>query len=99
MQSRSDLNDLFLEMIDNVYFQPPATVQMEYPCIVYKRDDIDAKFADNISYSRTQRYLVTHISKAPDSDALEQIGSLPLCRFRRYFVANNLNHDVFELYF
>ncbi len=32
---------------DNVYFQPPPTVKMQYPCIVYKRDYLNTEFADN----------------------------------------------------
>ncbi len=84
---------------DNVYFQPPASVQMSYPCIVYKRDVADSTFADNALYRYAKRYLVTVISRDPDSDIPDKVAALPLCRHSRFYTANNLNHDVYALYF
>ena len=41
MAPRLDLQKLLVELLgsDNVYFQPPPSVQMNYPAIVYKLDD------------------------------------------------------------
>lgn len=83
----------------NVYFQPPSNVQMKYPCIVYSRDHADSKFADNSPYRLTQRYLVTVIDGNPDSATPAKVAALPMCTFNRFFPANNLNHDVYTLYF
>lgn len=99
MGRRLDLQAILLELADNVYFQPPPTLAMQYPCIVYQRDNADSKFADNSPYAYTQRYQVTLIDRTPDSDILAKIASLPLCRYDRGYAANNLNHDVFNLYF
>src|SRR5262245_4638218 len=102
MGQRSELQTLLETILgsDNVYFQAPPDNQMEYPAIVYRRDDINAKFADNSPYRLTRRYLVTLIGRNPDNDTvLDQIASLPLCSFNRFFAADNLNHDVFILYF
>lgn len=84
---------------ENVYFQPPANIQMEYPCIVYKRDQADTMFAGNNPYRYTTRYLVTVIDRDPDSVVPKKVASLPMCLFNRFFTAANLNHDVFNLYF
>lgn len=84
---------------DNVYFQPPANVQMAYPCIVYKRDDIDTDFADNRPYYQTTRYLVTVIDREPDGTITYKVAALPKCAYQRNFVVDNLNHDVFVLYY
>jgi len=86
-------------MVENVYFQPPANVQMVYPCIVYKRDSADTKFADNRPYSYIQRYMVTVIDRNPDSDIPGMVAKQPLCLFNRNYVADGLHHDVFNLYF
>lgn len=83
----------------NVYFQPPANVQMQYPCIVYKRNRADTKFAGNTPYGRMKQYQVTVISRDPDSEIPDKIAALPLCSFDRFFTSNNLNHDVFNVYF
>lgn len=83
----------------NVYFQPPANVQLVYPCIIYERDFADTKFAGNKPYSRTKRYQVTVIDRNPDSDIPDKVAQLPMCSFDRFYASDNLNHDVFDLFF
>jgi hypothetical protein len=101
MGQRLQLQSLLEGLIQsgNVYFQPPASVQMKYPCIVYQRDLADTKFADNKPYSYEVRYQVTVIDRSPDSDIPRKVASLPKCIFNRFYVADNLNHDVFNLYY
>jgi len=82
-----------------VYFQPPSNVQMQYPCIVYQRDLARTGFADDIPYRYTQRYQVTVIALDPDNDIRGKVAALPLCAYSRGFAANDLNHDVYELYY
>lgn len=81
------------------YFQPDENVSLEYPCVVYQRDSRVTEFASNAPYRGTQRYQVTLIDRDPDTDYLDKIALLPLCSYNRFFVADNLNHDVFTLYF
>lgn len=81
------------------YFQPPASVTMTYPTIVYHRDDIAVEHANNLPYSKTKKYQVTVIDKDPDSEIPDKISDLPMCTFSRAFKTANLNHDIFELYF
>jgi hypothetical protein len=83
----------------NVYFQPPTGVQMEYPCIVYQRYSAVSTFADDKPYIHTKRYQVTVIDQDPDSPIPDKVAALPMCLHNRFFVAGNLNHDVFNLYF
>lgn len=100
-QNRLSLQSLLEEILGSryVYFQPPANVQMEYPCIVYKRDIAVTKFADNSPYRHSKRYLVTAIDRNPDSETPDKVAALPMCIHNRFFTADNLNHDVFDLYF
>jgi hypothetical protein len=83
----------------NVYFQPPTTVQMSYPCIVYRRTKIRSKFANNSNYLNHKEYTVTVIDKDPDSLIPDKLVVLPMCLHDRQYTANNLNHDVFTLFF
>lgn len=83
----------------NVYFQPPANVQMNYPCIVYKRDDADTQFAGNKPYLYVKRYMVTVIDRNPDSVIPDKVAQQPMCLFNRHYAADGLHHDVFNLYF
>lgn len=99
MGKRSDLNEIFKTIVPNVYFQPPQNVAMKYPCIVYKRAQSLAEHADNEAYLFTNRYSVTVIDRDPDSTIVESLYKLPLCRHITFFVADNLNHDVFDIFF
>lgn len=83
----------------NVYFQPPESIKMKYPAIVYTRYTIQNGYADNNVYNQSNAYQVTVIDKEPDSNIVEKISALPFCRFVRHFETDNLNHDVFYLYY
>lgn len=101
MAQRLELQALLVSILesDNVYFQPPPTVQMTYPCIVYRRDYELTNHADDKPYKRTKRYQVTVIDQNPDSGIPDKIAELPLCTYDRFYTADNLNHDVYNLFF
>lgn len=98
---RLELQELLEDLLGspNVYFQPPETVQMSYPCIVYRRNSSDTKFANNDPYSRTKQYEVVVIDRDPDSAIPDKVAALPLTLFDRFFTVDNLNHDVFNVFF
>lgn len=83
----------------SVYFQPPPSINMSYPCIVYHRDFIRSRKADNGTYSVDNEYLVTVIDPNPDSLIPGNIINLPKCSFSRHYVVDNLYHDVFTLFY
>lgn len=99
MAPRLQLQSLLEEITDTVYFQPPANVSLTYPCIVYKRDSARTDFADNEPYARKIRYQITVIDKNPDSLLPDAVAALPMCLFDRFYTADNLNHDVFNIFF
>lgn len=101
MGLRTELHEILKKILGSeyVYFQPPESEKMKYPCIVYSLDDIDTKNADNISYVNTKRYAVTIIDKDPDSMIAEALLKLSMCSFDRSYTKDNLNHWVFRLYF
>lgn len=100
MDNRLELHEEFCDILcsRNVYFQPPESVKMKYPAIVYARKAIDNIMADNRAYKQNWGYEVTYIDKDPDSENVKKLSQLPYCRYDRHFVADNLNHDVFTLY-
>lgn len=83
----------------NVYFQPPENIKLSYPCIVYKKDAQDIKFANDLSYIHKTRYKVTVIDSNPDSLIGDRVMQLPMCTFDRHYTAENLNHDAYNLYY
>lgn len=102
MATRQELHDLLVSILgdaERVYFQPPPSVNMQYPCIRYHREDIDTEFADNKPYSHKKRYLITVIDPHPDSEIPDEVAKIPTCVYDRFYAADNLNHDVFKLFF
>jgi hypothetical protein len=99
MGLRQDLQLLLEAITPRVYFQPPPTVKLQYPCIIYKRDYADTKFADNKPYDIVRRYAITVIDSNPDSDIPGKVAALPRCLFNRFYTVDNLNHDVYSMYF
>jgi len=99
MGLRLDLHQILETFTPNVYFQPPNNVELKYPCIIYKRDFADTKFADDIPYNHRLRYQIMVIDPNPDSDIPGKVASMPMCLFNRFYTADNLNHDVYNVFF
>ena len=101
MAQRLDLQAKLISILNsnNVYFQPPASIQLNYPCIIYKRDNAVVKHADDKPYYARTKYLITIIDKNPDSEIPNKVAKLPLCIFDRFYTVDNLNHDVYKLFF
>ena len=83
----------------NVYFQPPSSLKIKYPAIVYSRNSIDNNFANNSVYKQDMSYMLTVIYTDPDSEIPINISKMKKCRFDRHYTVDNLNHDVFTLYY
>lgn len=66
---------------------------------MYQRDRRETRHADNKPYKSTKRYQVTIIDANPDSDIPDKIAELPLSSFERFFTADQLNHDVYTLFY
>jgi hypothetical protein len=102
MGTRLELQALLEELLgsENVYFQPPENVKLQYPCIVYKRGFIErTEYANDKPYQQRIRYALTIIDKNPDSEIPSKIAALPMCIFERHFTSDNLNHDIYNLYY
>lgn len=82
-----------------VYITPPAGKAMVYPCILINRGTGDTKFADNTPFRHQKRYELTAIDEESDSPLYDLLASLPRSIHNRSFPAENLNHDVFTLFF
>lgn len=101
MPSRLELQELLETTLGsrNVYFQPPESMKIQYPAIVYSRDDIANSFANDNVYRQVYAYQIIVIDKDPDSEIVGRVSKLPTCKFRRHYKSDNLNHDVFIIKF
>lgn len=101
MGNRVQLQTLLENLLGsrNVYFQPPETIKLAYPCVVYSRNDVETKFANNNPYKHSTGYQLTIIDKNPDSEIPGKIAMLAMCSFERHYTKDNLNHDVYNIYY
>lgn len=95
---RSDLSDILHGICPNVYFQPPSTLKLVYPCIIYKLENVNVKFANNGMYNYYDKYSVTYITRDPDDPVIHSIMQLPLCSFDRSYSSDNLHHYAYGIY-
>lgn len=99
MAPRLDLQSLLKSLTEHVYFQPPANIHVEYPCVIYSRDSTSSDYANNELYRHAKGYQVTVIDRDPDSELADKVESLRYTSFQRFFPADDLNHYVFSLLF
>ena len=101
MASRLDLQEFLENLLGsrNVYFQPPTSVKMNYPAIVYKRIPGVKLPANDSAYVIFQKYEIVVIDRNPDSEFFEKLLVLPECSFQRSYASDNLNHWVFNLFY
>lgn len=99
MTDRDKLQATLEDTLDspNVYFEPPASVEMSYPAIKYSRSKIVNTHANNAVYRQEDNYELIVIDQNPDSEIVRKVSQLPRCRHVRHYVADNLHHDVFIL--
>ena len=100
MESRLELHAVLENILGsrNVYFNPPESVRMNFPAIVYSRARPETMRANNLLYKQFDAYEVIVIDDDPDSTIVGKVSQLPMCSWDRHYIADNLNHDVFRLY-
>lgn len=100
MLTRLELHEELCNILGsrNVYFQPPASITLHYPCIVYSVNNVDNRQADNEIYNQNLQYMITVIDEDPDSEVFHRMKRYRRARFVRPYVADNLNHYVFTIY-
>ena len=102
MASRLNLHEELCAILGtrNVYFQPPESVKLSYPCIVYSLAGINAIKADDKLYKGTNRYTVTVIDRDPDAQLhVEVLAHFIMCSLDRAYMSDNLYHKTLTLYY
>lgn len=101
MGTRLDLQDKLVELLESkhVYYQPPESVKIEYPAIVYSKNNLRITRADDLVYSKRTQYEIIVIDKRPDNQVIDKLLDMPYCSYDRHYNSDNLNHDVLTLYY
>lgn len=101
MADRLDLQSLLEELLEsrNVYYQSPESVKMQYPAIRYSKKKIETVHANDSKYLIRDCYELIVISRKPDDPVIKKLLMLPYCSYDRPYIADNLYHDVFTIYY
>ena len=100
-RTRLELQSFLEELLGsrNVYFQPPASIHMNYPAIKYTLSDINNTHADNSAYIQDTAYQLIFITDSPDDPMIYKFAKLSMCQFDRFYTGDNLNHYVYTIYY
>ena len=99
--SRLEIQERLEALADNlhVYYQPPASVRISYPAIIFRLNDYSQNWADDNLYKKDRSYLITFIHYDPDNDLIEKLlWAFPKLRYDRTYTSDNLYHYVYVLY-
>lgn len=99
MSRRTELQAILEDICPNTYFQPPENIKLTYPCIIYRRSNGNTRFANNKVYNFIKSYTITVIDKNPDSEIVDKVAHLDTATLDRHYKFDNLNHDVFNIFF
>lgn len=101
MGSRIDLQRLLENLLgsDHVYYDPPETVKIKYPAIIYSKNGVQSKRADDSRYQTLTRYDLIVIDRRPDNPVIEKLLDLSYCSYDRHYVSDNLHHDSLTIYY
>ena len=100
--SRLKLHEELCEILGSryVYFQPPESLKLKYPCVIYSRSNPSKRNANDTMYMSTNKYEGIVIDHDPDSEIPDKIVEhFPMCTLDRVYTSDNLNHFSFTLYY
>jgi len=82
-----------------VYFQPPESTKMQYPCIRYNLAKVPVQHADDKAYILNPKYVIVYITPTPDDakrfDFVLGLNS-PIIQT---YAKDGLYHYILELYY
>lgn len=99
--NRLELSDILSSVMEkcgeepHLYFQPPESVKLEYPCIIYHMRNLDSRYANDRPYKIDVGYDVMYITRSPISKVPVELVKLPSFRYDRYYTSNGLYHYAY----
>lgn len=100
MVNRPDLHKTLIRILGSksVYFQPPESTKLTYPCIIYEETKGRTTRANDLLYLYRKAYDGVIVDKDPDSEIPDKVRALPMCDIDRPYKADNLYHWPFTIF-
>lgn len=83
----------------NVFFEPPESFKLTYPCIVYYLSGHNERRADNDQYTLIKHYTMVYITQKADDAMIDKLEKLKFCSLNHPYVSSNLHHYAYNLYY
>ena len=83
----------------NVYYDPPESFKLKYPCIVYHDSGRIVWKADNQTYIKYRRYMLNYITPNADDPKVDVIEELPFCKMATPYASDGLFHYPYNIDF
>ena len=83
----------------NVYYQPPASIKINYPAIIYSLESMTNDHASNGVYLTKKAYKVVYIDSNPDNEMISVLNNVIHSTFNSHYVFDNLHHYAYTIYF
>lgn len=81
-----------------MYFQPPESIKLKFPCIIYHKTGTHRVYSDNMLYLKKQKYQLTVVDEDPDSVIADDIvDAFEYCYITNYYNKDGLNHTTLTL--
>lgn len=93
------LHEKLVNICPNVYFQPPSSIKIKYPAIIYSYTDTESIHADNRNYLNFPNVTLTLIENYPEPDLVFKVlDNISGTKHTQSYVLNGLNYSIVELY-
>lgn len=99
-KTRLTLHEALVDFLgsSNVYYQPPESTKIKYPCVLYEKSRINQMYANNHTYIKNKQYTITIVYRDADSTLPDDIlNAFEFISYDRSYKADNLYHEVFTI--
>lgn len=79
----------------HLYYQPDASMTLQYPCMIYHLKTLTTRCADDLPYYKTIAFDITYVTRSPASKVPTRMLDEPQFFFDRYYTAENLHHYAY----
>lgn len=86
--------------IKNVYFQPPESIKLKYPCVIYSKQPFRTVRANNTAWINNRPYRVVIVCSDGDNKFAEMLlNGFKYCSYDSRYISNNMYHDSLTIFY
>ena len=79
-----------------IYYEPPESIKLTYPCAIMSRGNIQFADANNYKYLKTVRYSLTYITKTINDPLADTIAEYDHMVHGDSYTSDHLYHHTYS---